>query len=98
MDDHEVCDVLKEEEGKLIAVVNNAGVMHCGPTELIKMETAKQMFEVNVFGVLGVTQVNRWMLVVKVDFSTTVETVAGTCHHCWKRDGLSFSSVLGNVQ
>lgn len=40
----------------LAAVVNNAGIAHVGPIEFTPIEKFRQVFEVNVFGMVAVTQ------------------------------------------
>lgn len=40
----------------LRALVNNAGILSCAPLELGSMETVRQVFEVNVFGHIALTQ------------------------------------------
>ncbi len=46
-----------ESDGRqLTALVNNAGIALSGPLELLKEEEYRRQFEVNVFGLLGMTQ------------------------------------------
>lgn len=40
----------------LVGVVNNAGIVVAGPLEFLPLERIREQFEVNVFGVLAVTQ------------------------------------------
>ena len=42
--------------GRLDALVNNAGYGEVGPMETMALERARSMFEVNVFGLMGLTQ------------------------------------------
>jgi NAD(P)-dependent dehydrogenase (short-subunit alcohol dehydrogenase family) len=44
------------EDRPLAALVNNAGVPAAGPIELSDVDEARRLFEVNVFGVMRVTQ------------------------------------------
>ena len=44
------------EVGALDALVNNAGYGVTGPVETMTLEQARAMFEVNVFGLIGLTQ------------------------------------------
>jgi NADP-dependent 3-hydroxy acid dehydrogenase YdfG len=37
--------------------VNNAGVFYTSPLEFLDLEKTKQLFEVNVWGVIAMTQV-----------------------------------------
>ncbi len=43
-------------EAGLCALVNNAGVLYCAPLELGSMAAVRQVFEVNVFGQIALTQ------------------------------------------
>jgi len=43
-------------EDGLDALINNAGIVFCGPTEFISMEDVQRQFDVNVFGLLRLTQ------------------------------------------
>ncbi len=46
-----------ESDGRqLTALINNAGIALSGPLELLEEEEYRRQFEVNVFGLLGVTQ------------------------------------------
>ena len=42
--------------GALDALVNNAGFGEVGPLETMELERARAIFEVNVFGLMGLTQ------------------------------------------
>ena len=44
------------EQGVIDALVNNAGYGHIGPMETIDLGDARSMFEVNLFGLMGLTQ------------------------------------------
>lgn len=45
-----------EQFGVLDALVNNAGFGEVGPIETMPLQTAQNLFEVNVFGLIGLTQ------------------------------------------
>ena len=45
-----------EQFGVLDALVNNAGFGEVGPIETMPIQTAQSLFEVNVFGLIGLTQ------------------------------------------
>lgn len=45
-----------EKEGKIDVLINNAGFGSYGPIETVSIEDAKKQFEVNVYGVIRVTQ------------------------------------------
>jgi len=47
---------VQERVGGLDALVNNAGFGTVGPLETMPLEQARAMFEVNVFGLMGLTQ------------------------------------------
>lgn len=51
----EIRGAVGEQEG-LTALVNNAGFAHYGPAEFMPMEFVDQQFQVNVFGLIRVTQ------------------------------------------
>ena len=49
-------DVVRAEGHGLYGLVNNAGVLFTGPVSEADVDTAKWLFDVNVFGVMRVTQ------------------------------------------
>lgn len=51
-----LCDALADHGDGLDAVVNNAGYGTVGPMETMPLDAARAMFEVNVFGLMGLTQ------------------------------------------
>ena len=53
---HRLADAISCEVGALDALVNNAGYADTGPVETMPIESARAMFEVNVFGLIGLTQ------------------------------------------
>ena len=58
-DDRSRCEVAKQiadQVGALDALVNNAGFGEVGPLETFPLERARAIFEVNVFGLIGLTQ------------------------------------------
>lgn len=48
--------MIGEREGALDALINNAGVATGGPLEYIPLDEYRRIFDVNLFGVLAVTQ------------------------------------------
>jgi NADP-dependent 3-hydroxy acid dehydrogenase YdfG len=52
----ELADQLTAKVGALDALVNNAGFGEVGPLETLPLERARAMFDVNVFGLMGLTQ------------------------------------------
>jgi NAD(P)-dependent dehydrogenase (short-subunit alcohol dehydrogenase family) len=51
-----VADQIAAKVGALDALVNNAGFGEVGPLETLPLERARAIFEVNVFGLMGLTQ------------------------------------------
>ena len=47
---------IHQQFGTLDALVNNAGFGDVGPIETMPIQTAQKLFEVNVFGLIGLTQ------------------------------------------
>ena len=52
----QLADAVSGQVGALDALVNNAGYGETGPVETMPIEHARAMFEVNVFGLIGLTQ------------------------------------------
>jgi len=48
--------IAQRGDGRLAALVNNAGIVYHGPVEGLTLEALRRQFEVNVFGVVAVTQ------------------------------------------
>jgi short-subunit dehydrogenase len=51
-----LADQVAERVGALDGLVNNAGFGEVGPVETMALERARAMFEVNAFGLVGLTQ------------------------------------------
>ncbi len=51
-----LADRVRDRFGALDALVNNAGFAEVGPLETMPLERARAIFEVNVFGLMGLTQ------------------------------------------
>ncbi|MDB4651242.1 SDR family NAD(P)-dependent oxidoreductase [Synechococcus sp. AH-551-E05] len=49
-------EILDRTGGRLDALVNNAGYGEVGPMETMGLDRARSMFEVNVFGLMGLSQ------------------------------------------
>ena len=49
-------DTIIKKEGKIDALINNAGFGSYGPIETVSIENAKKQFEVNVYGVIRITK------------------------------------------
>ena len=52
----QLAERINGEVGALDALVNNAGYGETGPVETMPVERARAMFEVNLFGLIGLTQ------------------------------------------
>ena len=52
----QLVEQVAERAGTLDALVNNAGFGEVGPLETMPLERARAIFEVNVFGLMGLTQ------------------------------------------
>ena len=52
----QLADAIHAEVDSLDALVNNAGFCDVGPVETMGLDRARAMFEVNVFGLVGLTQ------------------------------------------
>lgn len=52
----QLADAISTRVGVLDALVNNAGFGEVGPVETMALDQARQMFEVNLFGLIGLTQ------------------------------------------
>lgn len=52
----QLVDAIHAEVDSLDALVNNAGFCDVGPVETMDLDRARAMFEVNVFGLVGLTQ------------------------------------------
>ena len=52
----QLAERINGEVGALDALVNNAGFGETGPVETMPVERARAMFEVNLFGLIGLTQ------------------------------------------
>ena len=48
---------LRDQKAPVRGLVNNAGVVMAGPLEIMPLDKIKEMFDVNVFGLLRVTQI-----------------------------------------
>ena len=51
-----LADVIASRVGGLDALVNNAGFGNVGPVETMALDQVRAMFEVNLFGLIGLTQ------------------------------------------
>ena len=52
----QLADAISSRIGGVDALVNNAGFGDVGPVETMALDEARQMFEVNLFGLMGLTQ------------------------------------------
>lgn len=56
---------IKKEQGMLDVLVNNAGIVHNGALGMVPMDKVREMFEVNVFGLLELSQLAATRLMMK---------------------------------
>lgn len=70
---------IKKEQGMLDVLVNNAGVVHNGALGMVPMEKVREMFEVNVFGLLELSQlvVTRLMMKQKRGSIVNIASIVG---------------------
>jgi NAD(P)-dependent dehydrogenase (short-subunit alcohol dehydrogenase family) len=54
-DVHNAVDYIEKQETELIGIVNNAGICDVGPIYNYSIQAIKEVFEVNLFGVMRVT-------------------------------------------
>ena len=52
----QLADAIESRVGGLDALVNNAGFGDVGPVETMPLDQVREMFEVNLFGLMGLTQ------------------------------------------
>lgn len=70
-------------EGKLDILVNNAGVGATGPLIEVDMEVAKKLYDVNVLGLLAVTQAFAPMLIAAKGKVVNISSVGGILALPW---------------
>lgn len=56
---------IKKEQGRLDVLVNNAGAVYNGALGMVPMDKVREMFEVNVFGLLELSQLAATRLMMK---------------------------------
>lgn len=70
---------IKKEQGKLDVLVNSAGVVHNGALGMVPMDKVREMFEVNVFGLLELSQLvaTRFMVKQKSGSIVNISSITG---------------------
>jgi 1-acylglycerone phosphate reductase len=74
----------KKTGGKLDVLVNNAGVMFIMPLLDTDIEESKKLFDVNVWGLLAVTQAFAPMLVRSKGVVMNISSIAGAVRLSWQ--------------
>ena len=78
-----------ETGGKLKYLVNNAGGGYTMPTLDADLEKVKKMYDVNVFGVVAVTQGFAPLVIAAKGAIVNISSVAGVCYPAWTSKWLS---------
>ena len=84
--------VEKDTGGTLDVLVNNAGMMFVMPLLDTSIEESKKLYDVNVWGLLAVTQAFAPMLVKSQGAILNIASIAGAVRMAWQ--GVSFYSFL----
>lgn len=74
----------KKAGGRLDVLVNNAGMMFCMPLLDTSIEESKKLFDVNVWGLLAVTQAFAPMLVRSKGVVLNIASIAGAVRMAWQ--------------
>ncbi|KAF3055678.1 NADPH-dependent 1-acyldihydroxyacetone phosphate reductase [Daldinia childiae] len=77
-------EVGKKTDGSLDILVNNAGVMFAMPLLDTSIEESKKLFDVNVWGMLAVTQAFAPMLVRSKGVILNIASIAGAVRMAWQ--------------
>ena len=87
----QLADAISSRVGVLDALVNNAGFGDVGPVETMALNQARQMFEVNLFGLIGLTQ-----LMLPRMRESSAPGASSMCHP--SPEGLSLLEQVGTAQ
>ena len=79
-----VATVEKKTGGRLDVLVNNAGIMFVMPLLDTSIEESKKLFDVNVWGLLAVTQAFAPMLVRSKGVLLNIASIAGAVRMAWQ--------------
>lgn len=87
---------IKKEQGRLDVLVNNAGVVHNGALGMVPMDRVREMFEVNVFGLLELSQLVATRLMMKQK-SGSIVNIASIVGVEGSRGQVAYSASKGAV-
>lgn len=87
---------IKKEQGKIDVLVNNAGIIHNEMLGMVSKEKMREMFEVNVFGLVDLTQMvaTRFMTRQKSGSIINIASIVGVEG---SRGQMSYSASKGAV-
>lgn len=87
---------IKKEQGKIDVLVNNAAIIHNETLGMVSKDKMREMFEVNVFGLLDLTQIvaTRFMMRQKSGSIINIASIVGVEG---SRGQISYSASKGAV-
>jgi len=80
---------VERRSGSLDILINNAGADFVVPFLDVKLEEAKQLYDVNVFSILLVTQAFAPMLIKAKGCVANFSSIAGEMPLCWSSTSIS---------
>lgn len=87
---------IKKEQGRLDVLVNNAGVVYNGTLGMVPMDRVREMFDVNVFGLLDLSQLVATRLMMKQK-SGSIVNIASIVGVEGSRGQVAYSASKGAV-